>query len=185
MRNNSIGLTKNAGFSLIELLVSIVISGLVLSTVMAGYWTLVQAHHTTEIKRNMTQETTFALTRIADRVRTYSVDYEAYNSLPSPGTCATVSFSGSEILCLGQNNVFEKTGTQLLMNTQPLISPQFEVTMLNFQISPGQDPFQNISNKTAQLQPKVTILLETRSVKDPSLSFLLQTTISSRKYSAQ
>jgi len=186
---------KSKGFTLIELLVAVVVTALMLTLVMASYWTFLQTQQRMAMSRELQSEVRFALNRFADKVRSSRIDYTAY--LPT-NECATMDPAGSQKLCLitpGGNTYYfdhrDESGDgnedALFMGNdpttaQPLISPQkFNVTSLNFAFSPAADPA-DLSNP--QMQPKVTIYLAI-SPTNPTYQDLViesQTTISSRQY---
>ena len=170
--------TRLAGISLIEVLVSIVIAGIIFSTVMVSYFSLIQTQQKTDIMRQMQKEVHFAIIRIADKIRANSIDYDAY----SGGRCSGIDLRSSNKLCLGADNIFEVNGTRLMMNNSPLISEKFAIKKMYFYGSPTTNPVGNQGDKDSQFQPKVTIFLEVESLKDPSISMEVQTTISSRNY---
>jgi len=197
--------SKNQGFTLIEVLVATVISVAMLTLVMSSFWTLWQTYKTSELLRDMQHEATFALTRIADKVRNYGVDYSAYIA---PGRCVGVNVN--ENLCVkdpvsGEEFLFSYKGIgatpgpeqALFMGdyTNPDLDPLFShdkflITHLRFDKFPDTEPTrQNTAN---QFQPKVMIAFRMQSkvdvwgkpIVDPddALSLDMQTTISSRNY---
>ncbi|MDH3325075.1 MAG: type II secretion system GspH family protein [Candidatus Peregrinibacteria bacterium] len=169
---------KVEGISLIEVLVSIVISGIVFSAVMVSYFSLIQTQKKADLMRQLQKEVHFAIIRIADKIRANSIDYSAY----SEGSCSAVDLRSSLKLCIGDGNVFELNGDRLLMNEAPLISQKFSINKLFFYSSPTSNPAENKGDPSIQFQPKVTIYLEVESQLDPSIKMEVQTTISSRNY---
>ena len=166
---------KIAGATLIELLVSIVVAGLVLSAVLASYASIVRAHQKNTIFRQMQLQSSFALTRIADKVRADSINYSEF-------VVDSADLTSSQEKLFAGDSVFQLVDENILMNNQPLFSETINVENLLFQITPAIDPFENLAEISAQLQPKVTIMLQIRSRIDPDLNLNVQTTISSRKY---
>ncbi len=175
--------SKNSGFTLIELLVSMVVSAILLTTVLSSFWALLQTNDRNKNFSQLQQETSFAMARIADKIKNYSIDYDAYTS---PGVCQGMTINDTlKVLCLN-SNTFELDSSQetLKMNGQPLFSKSFKVEKSLFQISPAKNPYyrDNIGKKEVQLQPKVTIILKVSSIKYPNMVLNIQTTISSRQY---
>lgn len=192
---------KTSGFTLIELLVAMVITALMLTLVMASYWTFLQTQQRMAISRELQSEVRFALNRFTDKVRASRIDYEAYNT----GNCASLNSAGSSKLCLstpaGEYVFFEhkdlngdgyknalvmgrdiSNGNSLADNTQPLISPdKFNITKLNFAFSPANNPD---SFANPQMQPKVTLFLSVSPTNGAYKDLVIenQTTISSRQY---
>jgi len=197
--------TKPSGFTLIELLVAMVITGIMLTLVLASYWTFLQTQQKMAMSRELQSEIRFALNRFADKVRSTSIDYEAYVAIPAGQNCASVNAGGSKQLCLidpnGTYYYFEHAdldsdtvAESFIMgsdpasfadaksNAQPLLSPKkFNVTSLNFSFSPADNP-QILAND--QMQPKVTVYIEVSPQNGAyqDLAIASQTTISSRQY---
>lgn len=192
---------KTNGFTLIELLVAMVITALMLTLVMASYWTFLKTQQRMTISRELQSEVRFALNRLADKVRASRIDYDAYNT----GNCASLLSAGSSKLCLvsptGEYFFFEhkdsnsngvknalymgrstSNGNALADNAQPLISPdKFNITKLNFAFSPADNP-DSFANE--QMQPKVTLFLSVSPTNSNYQDLVIenQTTISSRQY---
>lgn len=192
---------KPNGFTLIELLVAMVITALMLTLVMASYWTFLKTQQRMAISRELQSEVRFALNRFTDKVRASRIDYEAYNT----GNCASLNSAGSSKLCLstpaGEFLFFEHQdlngdghknalimgrdinhNNHLADNAQPLISPKkFNVTKLNFAFSPADNPdaFAN-----PQMHPKVTLFLSVSPANGAYQDLVIenQTTVSSRQY---
>lgn len=186
---------KNKGFTIIELLVTMVILGLVLSGAMGAYYVLLKARDRVEIEREMQQEVTFAMTRVADKIRAHSVDYNQYLDLT--GECYNTSLQGGNEICLGENRLIKfDTGQNNILfgthtNTQPLFSTKkFNVSKLIFYTTPQKNPYapSNLSDATLQLQPKVQVYLEIESKRTepdgttPLVKMNIQSTLSSRQY---
>ncbi len=172
---------KNSGFTLVETLIAVTITGFVLATVLGTYWQMIKLSHYTDASRQLQKEVHFALLRMTDKIRAYSVDYDAYEA---EGNCGGLDLASHNKLCLNEENVFRTTSGQLQMNGAPLLSDQFQIDHLNFSVSPTINPFapSNLGNKSAQLQPKVTIFLTASHRNNPKINTTLQTTISSRIY---
>ena len=175
------------GFTLVEMLVAMVITGIMLTLVMASYWTFLQTQQRMAVSRELQSEVRFALNRVADKVRFSRPNYPEYTGT---GDCTTdINYH----LCLlgadGTTYLFayDQAAETLRLgndpsNIQPLISPQkFKVTGLHFDFSPQNDP-SDLSND--QMQPKVTVYIEVspRSGRYQHVVIANQTTISSRQY---
>jgi prepilin-type N-terminal cleavage/methylation domain-containing protein len=174
---------KNKAFTLVEVLVSMVVSGLLLTLILGSFWLLIEVNQKNEVSGELQKQTSFALLRIADNVKNYSVDYDAYKDF-STSICKNrdLKIGTQQLLCLGGDHVFEKKKDNLFMDGQPLFSEYFEVVDIQFLVSPTANPFDDITEKSRQIQPKVTILLEVKSKKYENISLQIQSTISSRKY---
>ena len=168
------------GVSLFELIIAITISGFVLTGVMMSYVSLTKAAQKIDISRQLQREINFAMARISDRVRGFSVDYE--NS-----RCEYIY--NQEDLCIKGENIFEfvpatdESSGQLNMNGEPLFSKLFSVKAVLFTVTPTKDPKENFSNE--QIQPRVQVYLRVglaEGVKISMEDFEIQTTLSSRLY---
>ena len=181
---------KNTGFTLIEVLVATVISVSMLTLVMGSFWTLWQTYRTADLLREMQHEATFAMTRIADKVRDRGIDYGAYGQ---PDKC----MNHNDQFCAKGDHFFtyDEIADTLEMGNyttqEPLFShDKFAVTLLRFDKFPGTEPTRS-SGFLNQFQPQVSIHLQLTSKKDvwgraadpaTALKLNLQTTISSRDY---
>ncbi len=177
--------TKVPAYTLIETLIAVTITSLILVTIMGTYWQMIKIENTTNLSRQLQKEVHFALIRMADKIRAYSVNYEAY---ALDGNCGEVDIDSSHKLCLkganGTENIFEIAESTIKMNDAPLLSPKFKVENISFSVSPTLDPFSpsNLGTKETQLQPKVSIFLTAVARQNPKIKTTLQTTISSRIY---
>jgi prepilin-type N-terminal cleavage/methylation domain-containing protein len=172
-------------FSLIEILVTIVISGIVLSGVLGSYFSLVQASQKADTARQLQKEVNFAMIRMADKIRSYSINYSVYED-------QDISKDGSRFLFTEGNEgathkfqIENSDGKQILtMDGAPLFSSFFEVKDFHVSITPNNDPFDsaNLGDSEAQFQPKATIFLSVEARRYPDVSLVIQTTISSRRY---
>ena len=100
---------KSKAFTLIEVLVAVVITGMVLSSVLLGYWQMVKVNHTINLSRQLQKEVHFAMVRMADKIRDYSIDYNAYTN--PTGSCGEQTITSPSKLCIGNSNnnyIFEK-----------------------------------------------------------------------------
>lgn len=185
---------KNKGFTLVELVVTMVILGLVFSGVMGAYYMLLQTRDRVDLEREMQKEVSFAITRMTDKIRAESVDYQAYES---GGRCQSTYLQGAQKICLGDHwyLFFDGASSQLFIENsvgqrQGLFSHKFLVTSAEFYTTPEKDPYDpaHIAISDYQLHPKTQIYLEVASVRknknntDPLIKMDIQTTVSSRQY---
>lgn len=170
--------TTNHGFTLIEILVSMVIMAMVFSGALYGFWKILEANARIDLSRQLQKEMHFAMIRMADKIRDYSIDYDAYVS-GSGKPCENQDVNSPLSLCVKNDYAFTMEDDVLKMNNAPLLSDKFITETLNFSITPNTDP-SNIANP--QFQPKVTIFLKAESKFLPDVSIPLQATISSRIY---
>ena len=140
-----------------------------------------------QVSRELQSEVRFALTRVADKVRSSGINYPEYQGV---GHCSS---NINQQLCLlspqGQTHFLHYDPALLTLNlgtdpstTQPLLSPRrFTVHNVHLSVSPADDPTL-LTNR--QGQPKVTVFIKA-SPTDPRYQDLVietQTTISSRQY---
>lgn len=157
---------RQTGYTLIELLVAITIGGIVLATVMGSFLSLSKTQQQLDITRQIQREINFATIRIADRVRSQSIDYEA------------VGQNNHHLLPIeeGEIFVFDEDTHQLTMDGAPLFSHNLMVQDVEFTVS--EDPH------LSHIQPWVRIELlvsdKVEETEDPLVSIPLRTTISSR-----
>jgi len=187
---------KVSGFTLIELLVAIVITGMMLTLVLASYWTFLQTQQKMAISRELQSEVRFVFNRFADKVRSSTINYAEY----APG--GECEITGTRLCLISPSRTgvfFDYDSANTLLNLgirpsynigdpvpaieyEPLISPnKFTVTGLNFDFSPTDDPAVLAND---QLQPKATFYLEVspRDGRYQDLVIESQTTVSSRQY---
>lgn len=166
---------KNLGFTLLEVLISIVIGGIILASAMSAYGSFTKASQAISLAQKLEKQTTFALTRISDRIRNHSIGYEHYGNY-NPG-------STENRLFLGDQTEITFEDENLFMNGEPFFSQEFFVKKAQFLVSPPENPFsKTLSNIDHYIQPKVSISLDIESRKDPGVKNSIQTTISSRIY---
>jgi hypothetical protein len=127
---------------------------------MGNYVAMVQTTLRLDMARQLQKEANFAVIRMADRVRNYSVD---------------LGSSEKEELVIGNDKgrfEFLKTQEKLEMDGQSLFSSNIVVDEVIFDYSVSENP--------AKLQPWVSIYLKISSKKHPEIGNWVKTTISSR-----
>jgi len=167
---------KTNGFTLVEVLLSIVIGGIVLGSALSAYSIFSNTAAQIQVSEQLQQEVNFSLIRISDRIRAESIGYTQYSQARS--------INDSRKLFLGDDTqvIFKNTEKMLFMNKEPLFSSVFEVENAQFRVLPTQDPNGNISDFSQYRQPKVDINLTVRSKQFPNLDISVRTSISSRLY---
>ncbi len=160
---------RQSGYTLIELLVAITIGGVVLATVMGSFLALSKTQKQLDLTRQIQREINFAAIRIADRVRSQSIDYVRLDADPTNHHFLPIGESGGEFR-------FDPGTGQLTMNDTPLFSHNLMVRDLEFEVSENPDIF--------HIQPsvKIELLVSNRTIdlEPPKVSIPLRTTISSR-----
>lgn len=154
---------QTTGFTLIELIVAITIGGIILATVMGSFLTLGKIKQQLDLTRQIQRELSFATIRIADRIRSQSLDY------------ARIEDSNLHALPLGETELFsfDPDAGMLFMNDAPLFSSSLMVQDAEFTVSP-------LSN-TLQPQVHLEIRVSERTTAEvPRVSIPIRTTISSR-----
>jgi len=192
------GTVKVFGFTIIELLVSVVIFGIVMSLVLGSVWTMVKTREQATRFRNLQQELHFGMMKMADMIRAYGVDYAQHQaegvSLDAQTQHLILGHRvwGSEPLRLKINigSDGDDTPAHININDVPLFSDRVQLKadeegqiISYFQVVPEVDPFKNYGTAESQLQPRVKIYLVLQDRQYPNLEIPIQTTISSRKYS--
>ncbi len=183
---------KVSGFTLIEVLVSLVIMGIMLTLATSSYWVFMQTNIKAGISRDLQQEMRFGLTRMTDQMRGFSIDYSAYGDVTSD--CGSGNLN--QKFCFGKNSkgefVFleykedpdedaDTDDEMLFFDGQPLFSSKFRVSGFYVAFSPTESPYRNGASEF-QIQPKATFFLKVESKRFENIKLELQTTISSRKY---
>lgn len=176
-RHSTSSFVKKRGFTLLELMVAITISGVIMTAIMSSYASLIRTKQKVDQHRQIQAQATLALSRIADKVRDYGIDYDAHDPT-DPNTL----FVGTDVN--GEDVVFTFTETDegqftLQQTTGGRVSPLFSrgVTATgSFTVSP------DAIGRPALYQPKVHVQLAVSSAKDETIKMDLQTTLSSRRY---
>jgi prepilin-type N-terminal cleavage/methylation domain-containing protein len=157
---------QSTGFSLIEIVVAITIGGIILATVMGSFLTLSKMSQQLDLTRQIQRELNFATIRIADRIRSQSIDYSRLDELDHH----FLPIGGSETFR------FDEDAGMLFMNDAPLFSNTLMVRDSTFLVFP--------EDESEKLQPRVQIELRvterTEGNITPKISIPLRTTLSSR-----
>jgi len=159
---------RQSGYTLIELLVAITIGGVVLAAVMGSFLALSKTQKQLDLTRQIQREINFATIRMADRVRSQSIDYDLIDAAPENHHFLPIK--DDEVF------VFNEDEHQLTMNDAPLFSKNLMVRELEFKVSKNPD--------TSHVQPwvRIELLVSDRTTDEelPKVSIPLRTTISSR-----
>lgn len=174
--------TKSAGFSLIEILVSLVIGAIVIATVMGGFVTTSNTVKKVKSSQQLQKELNFAISRISDRMRGHSINYQEYED-------GNFDIDSPVILFFGENKIKKQALPDgkftLTMDGEPLFSEKYYLEVTDkpvFVITPQSDPYASDVSFRDYRQPRLTINLRAVSVAYPEVYYELQTTISSRLY---
>lgn len=190
---------KQAGFTLLELLIVMVIMGFVSMMIARSYVHITSVMERNQQMRLLQQSSNFVLARLADMIRAYSIDYTAY-AAASTSRCQGQTLAGTQSLCLTNGDIIWGQQFDALSDaegflrydrviddmsgdflTAELLPLGVIVERLEFRVSPDENPYATteVFKKT---HPKVTVLLTLRHQQDSSLVLSLQTTLSSRRY---
>lgn len=201
------------GFTLIELMISIVIFVIFLGLVSNSYVSIVRAQKNANQVRKIYSEIRTFTDMLAEEVRLGAIDYDCYDSqfksatLCAPGVADSMLHGRSTYLALirkgGQQKIvfkykYEDKDKKIYVaklkkvsgawsEYEELVSDNLKVTHLSFAIFPDENPYlrENYNNTSKQFQPKVTVFMTVKNALNPDsqFNFNYQTTISSRVYS--
>ena len=195
------------GFTLIELMISIVIFVIFLGLVSNSYVSIVRAQKNANQVRKIYSEIRTFTDMLAEEVRLGAIDYDCYDSQFKSATPCAEGVAGSmqkgrsPYLALvrkgGQQKiVFKYENNKVYVaklkkgawsKFEELVSDNLDVTHLSFAIFPDENPYlrENYNNTSKQFQPKVTVFMTVKNALNPDsqFNFNYQTTISSRVYS--
>ena len=167
---------KKSGFTLIELMVSITIGAIIITSALSVYANFVQTKIQIDIARQMQKEINFALARVTDRVRNCEIERSSSNTFLKLTDCGE-NITDAKFSLYSEA---ENSDGSFIMSSENLISPQ------KFTILGGSEFIitNEIDSDTKELlsQPKVQIFLNVQSKQDPKVTQSVRTTISSRRY---
>ena len=171
-------------FTLIEILVSLVIAGMVLGALMGGLLATSETLRKVKVSQRLQQELHFSLNRVSDRMRAGSINYDKYAETNNDIHYPVSLFLGPDTEI---RKVAYEDGFTLRMNGEPLFSDRFYLQQHSnqqpvFVLSPTQNPFGPGVDFDNYHQPKLTVNLRAVSIEYPEVYYELQTTISSRRY---
>ena len=184
--------TKFLGFTIMEVLVSTVLFGIVMSLVLGSVWTMVKTREQTARFRNLQQELQFGMVKMADLIRAYGIDYAQHDTEGAPldGELQRLILGhkvwGEKPLTLQINigSEGDDTPAHINLNGVPLFSPRVQLKadeegqiISYFQVTPEADPFQSYGESDYQLQPRVKIYLVLQDREYSNLEIPIQTTI--------
>ena len=199
------------GFTLIELMISIVIFVIFLGLVSTSYVSIVRAQRDANQVRKIYSEIRTFTDLFAEEVRLGAIDYDCYagqfeSTTPcAEGVAGAMQQGRSSYLALvrkgGQQKiVFKYENNKIYVaklkkiadawsnpGYEELVSDNLDVTHLSFAIFPDVNPYlrENYFKTGKQFQPKVTVFMTVENALNPDsqFNFDYQTTISSRVYS--
>ena len=187
---NSTLYKKSAGFTLVEMLVSIAIFVTSITSISAIFMYANRSQRATEAISEVQSDARFAMEVMAQQIRRGSVDYS------SSEYGGEIDSNPQDVLVLrdsANNQIWFKRalseGRGIIQmsedgNTWYDISPSdINVNLLKFYIFPLTNPF--LQSSISNNQPLVTIIMSTSSneaVGQNLLPTFLQTTVSSRQY---
>ena len=176
--------SQKPAFSLIEIIITITISGIVFSSVLANFFIYIKQQNKIQVIREVNADTHFPLLRMSDKIRSFAIDYAKHKI--GKDRCPTISSFKVDRICLEKDYQFFLEDRVVQMKkgskTSPLTSKNIIVDKLLFFVTPAENPFTKTTQRQNRLQPKVTIFISARSVRLPEITQTMQTTISSRIY---
>lgn len=202
----TIRVTKNdfkQGFTLMELLISMVMFVLFLGLVAGSYINIVRAHKEANEIRKMYSDVRGLVDLLAEEIRLGTVDYDCYYGAIQDGSCADGVASSlvagrSGYLALMRKDglrkaVFYYDGVSVNImyfvknpagwapapgfenGFRDLLSHKVEVSHLSFAIFPDVNPYSkdNYYKNEKQFQPKVTIFMTVKTSESVKSNFML------------
>ncbi len=167
------------GVTLIEVLLSLALGAVVFVVLTSSLLALMRFFVFADEARRVQGEVQFLMVRTTDYIRSFGVDYRAYEE----GACHTNSqFLPDKRLCLLGEHVLELVNGVLHLNQSPLHSDALLVEGLTFEVFPTGSPSHNLSQKNLQVQPRVGIDFDFASHVFPRLNLKISTTVSIRDY---
>ncbi len=175
---------KTTGFTLMELMVAITVSGIILSAVMTSYAALVANKQKIDQFRHTQSAATLSMSKIADKVRDFGINYDAYEG-GDASTETTLLHIGPYI---DENEVehdisFEIKNGKILMQYNDRVAPITGGLVVSdgaFVVQPSTVP--NRGEGAQLYQPRVDVDLSFVSADDESIKMDLETSLSSRQY---
>ncbi len=203
---------SGAGFTLVEILLSISIFLIMTTSVMAIYIAFSRMQVRTLVAQQMINDTQFAIEVMAREIRSgeillYNPSADDCNDIMSPtkryyDECVILKRSDGSLISFGQNpltygltyqvpdcnddySVCQETKNDPRASLYLLVPflNDINVEEIDFVIDPSSDPF--VEGATSNIQPKVTIRMKVAYDGDKNvqdISYVFQTTISTRIY---
>lgn len=191
---------SRAGFTLMEMLISISVFMLFIGLVASSYISLVKANNTANDMQKLYRETRNVFDTFAAEIRNGAIDYSCVNPDTDVYCIENQNSSAGELKVLGVLNkedsgrsLFKEKNGKILFQKQTrdpsglswvytsdwqaLTAEKSRVEELKFFISPLKNPYsaENAGDDSLQIQPSVTILLKING-------YVFRTTYSSRTY---
>ena len=176
--------SKNSGFTLIELMVSVTIFSVVMVICMGAILTILNSNRKSQAMRSVMDNLNYTLDDMTRAIRFgYNYHCDATNGDPTvPRDCATAASSFAVKSSDNHQLIFSLAGGRITETIDGslyyLTSSDTTITKLSFLVS-GSYPF-----STDQLQPRVIIVISGYAGSKPSVqsNFTLQTTLSQRRF---
>ncbi|MCD6471026.1 type II secretion system protein [bacterium] len=167
----------NHSFTLIEMIVSMAIIVVAITTVAAIYIYSIGSQEKITATTKLQQDAQFVLETMAKDIREYQIDYSSYTDpIPQPtSTLILIDSSNNRIqyrrnptTCTKDNPCrLEKctqSGTCTDSDFHPVSTSDVSISRLDFYIQPDSNPFS--SGATSYRNPSVTIVIELQSYKE-------------------
>lgn len=193
-------ITPHAGFTLMEMLISISVFMLFIGLVASSYISLVKANNTANDMQKLYRETRNVFDTFAAEIRNGAIDYSCVNPDTNMDVYCTENQNIGDKKVLGvlskdggKRSLFKEKNGKILFQKQTrdpsglswvytsdwqaLTAEKSRVEKLKFFISPLKNPYsaENAEDDSLQIQPSVTILLKING-------YVFRTTYSSRTY---
>lgn len=191
-------ITPHAGFTLMEMLISISVFMLFIGLVASSYISLVKANNTANDMQKLYRETRNVFDTFAAEIRNGAIDYSCVNPDTDVYCIENQNAGDKKVLGVlnkdgGKRSLFKEKNGKILFQEQTrdpsglswiytadwqsLTSEKSKIEELKFFISPLKNPYDaaNAEDDSLQIQPSVTILLKING-------YIFRTTYSSRTY---
>ena len=182
------------GFTLVELLISMMIFVVFITVLMGSYMRLVQAQREANDYRILYSEARVVFDRISDELKNGAIYYgdESVNPIDykvGHNEVKLVAKDGSYVVLIMKNADdvgycrAKVDGSDVV---KYILTPQTKINQFDIYVSPAGDPYKaaNVEGDSFQFQSKITVdAVFSKDISNKEFTLPLRTTVSSRFYS--
>ncbi|MBI5755079.1 type II secretion system protein [Candidatus Peregrinibacteria bacterium] len=205
VRNDRAGMIAVRGFTLIELMISMVVFAIFITVMFSTYLFVASASRDANEERKAIEEAQFLLDEMVRTVRAGTVDYSCYDAAD---VCGVLNADGRvdgilavRLKATGERVLFQKDAESALTilyqkksnagewqnssSPKKLSHEKITVERLDFLITPSADPYTHVVDNQFQYQSRVSIFMEIQAParsRPDGIRIPAQTTVSSRFY---